>query len=89
MTSFGTIYLCIAALCPSHSDPFIALFGKECSSSVGQRTREIGVRMALGAQRSSVYKLILKEAAWLSIVGADPEGQRNHANCGQLLIRLF
>lgn len=37
--------------------------------SVGRRTREIGVRMALGAQRSSVYQLILKEAVWLTASG--------------------
>jgi len=37
--------------------------------SVNQRTREIGVRMALGAQRSMVYQLILKEATWLIAVG--------------------
>ena len=58
-TLFGGIALFVAA---------IGLFGL-MSYNVSRRTREIGIRMAMGAQRKEVLSLVLRESMLLVIAG--------------------
>jgi ABC-type antimicrobial peptide transport system permease subunit len=58
-TSFGGLATLLAA---------IGLFGL-ASYNVTQRTNEIGIRMALGAQASGVARMVMRESLVLVVVG--------------------
>jgi putative ABC transport system permease protein len=56
---FGAIALILAA---------VGIFGV-ISYSVSRRTRELGIRMALGAQPGSVLSMIMRETLALTLIG--------------------
>ena len=69
-TALGVIALLIAS---------IGVYGVR-AYIVAQRTREIGIRMALGAGAGEVLKLVLKDGAFLTIAGGNRYSARAPAS---------
>jgi predicted permease len=57
---FGVLALLLAA---------VGVYGIT-SYTVGQRTREVGIRIALGAQRGDIFRLIVGQGVAISLIGA-------------------
>ena len=66
-TSFTLVMLCVAGSMALLLG-IVGIYGV-ISYSISQRTREIGIRMALGAQRNTLTALFVRQGLWLTGIG--------------------
>jgi ABC-type antimicrobial peptide transport system permease subunit len=66
-TSFTLVMLCVAGAM-ALTLGIVGIYGV-ISYSISQRTREIGIRMALGAQRSTLTTMFVSQGLWLTGIG--------------------
>lgn len=63
-------YTVLAAVCALMAILFVTLgiYGL-IANSVAQRTPEIGIRMALGAERATILRMVFLQGLWLAVLG--------------------
>jgi len=66
-TSFTLVMLCVAGSMALMLG-VVGIYGV-ISYAVSQRTREIGIRLALGAQASELTTMFVKQGLWLTSIG--------------------
>ena len=77
--------------CSRSASPCVGLYGT-MAYAVARRTREIGVRIALGARARVIQRMILRETVLMVVAGPGPPACRwrwpPDASCGRQLFDL-